>query len=323
MSDMIETSQKDALAFLFPGQGTQKVGMGHQLSQEYSAARAVFDEADAVLNRRLSQLCFEGPAETLKQTENTQLAILTCSVAVLRVLNERGITPKTVAGHSLGEYSALVAADALTFSDALRLVEYRAQVMAEAAQRQDCTMAAILGLEEATLQDLCEAASAVGVVQIGNYNCPGQLIVSGDTASVEKVMDSAKNAGARRCIQLAVSGAFHSALMAPAQEQLQTVIDEFQFNDPRVQVVTNVTGDVVQTAEEIRRLLIAQVTSAVQWEKSIRTIRAAGVSHFVEVGPGTVLSGMVRRTLPEAICLNVEDTKSLDNLMDAIGSTTN
>ncbi len=316
MSNMIESSPKDALAFLFPGQGSQKVGMGLELCQEYTAARATFDEADTILNRKLSQLCFEGPAEALKQTENTQLAILTCSVAALRILNEHGIVPKAVAGHSLGEYSALVAANVLTFSDALKLVEYRAQVMAEASQRQDCTMAAILGLDEATLQDLCEAASSVGVVQIGNYNCPGQLIVSGDTAAVELVMDSTKEAGARRCLRLEVSGAFHSALMAPAKEQLQTVINDFQFNNPTIQVAANVTGRFVQTADEVRRLLIAQVTSAVQWEKSTRTIGAAGISHFVEVGPGTVLSGMVRRTLPEAICLNVEDTKSLNKVMD-------
>ena len=325
MSDMTESSSKtfeNTVAFLFPGQGSQKVGMGLEFFQEQVTARKVFGEADAVLNRKLSRLCFEGPAEALRQTENTQLAVLTCSVAALRVLNERGITPHAVAGHSLGEYSALVAADVLTFADALKLVEYRAQVMADASQRQDCTMAAILGLDESTLQDLCEAASPTGVVQIGNYNCPGQLIVSGDTAAVEQVMDSAKAAGARRCLQLEVSGAFHSALMAPAQEQLQIVIDDFQFNDPSVHVVANVTGDVVQTTDEIRRLLIAQVTSAVQWEKSIRTIGAAGISHFVEVGPGAVLSGMVRRTLPGAICLNVEDTESLDKVVGAVGSDT-
>ena len=316
MSDMIESSLKAASAFIFPGQGSQKVGMGLELSQEYAAARAAFDEADAILNRKLSQLCFEGPAEALKQTENTQLAILTCSVAALRVLDEHGIVPKAVAGHSLGEYSALVAANVLTFSDALKLVEYRAQVMAEASQRQDCTMAAILGLDEGTLQELCEAASSAGVVQIGNYNCPGQLIISGDTAAVERVMDSAKEAGARRCLRLEVSGAFHSALMAPAREQLQTIINDFQFNSPSIQVAANVTGNFVQTADEVRQLLIAQVTSAVQWEKSTRTIGAAGISHFVEVGPGTVLAGMVRRTLPEAICLNVEDTKSLNKVME-------
>ena len=316
MSDMIESSPKDTFAFLFPGQGSQKVGMGLELSQEYDEARAVFDEADTILNQKLSQLCFEGPAEALKQTENTQLAILTCSVAALRVLNEQGIVPKVVAGHSLGEYSALVAADVLTFSDAVKLVEYRAQVMAEASQRQDCTMAAILGLDEAILQDLCEAAASAGVVQIGNYNCPGQLIVSGDTAAVERVMDSAKEAGARRSLRLEVSGAFHSALMAPAQERLQAVINDFRFNNPSIRVAANVTGNFVQNADEIRRLLIAQVTSAVQWEKSTRTIGAAGISHFVEVGPGTVLSGMIRRTLPEAICLNVEDAKSLDKVIN-------
>ncbi|CAI7999724.1 Malonyl CoA-acyl carrier protein transacylase [Geodia barretti] len=290
--------------------------MGLELSQEYTTARAAFDEADTILNRKLSQLCFEGPAEALKQTENTQLAILTCSVAALRVLSEHGIAPKAVAGHSLGEYSALVAADVLAFSDALRLVEYRAKVMAEASQRQDCTMAAILGLDETNVTRSLRPDASTGVVQIANYNCPGQLIVSGDTAAVERVMDSAKAAGARRCLRLEVSGAFHSSLMGPAKERLQTVIDDFQFNDPSIQVAANVTGNFVQTADEVTRLLIAQVTSAVQWEKSIRTIGAAGISHFVEVGPGTVLSGMVRRTLPEAICLNVEDTKSFDKLMD-------
>ncbi len=326
MLKMIDSSLnifENTSAFLFPGQGAQKVGMGLELCQGYTTASATFDEADSVLNRKLSQLCFEGPAEVLRQTENTQLAILTCSVAALRVLNEHGVTPKAVAGHSLGEYSALVAAGALSFSDALKLVGYRAQVMAEASYRQDCTMAAILGLEEASLQDLCEAASSSnnGVVQIGNYNCPGQLTVSGDTAAVEQVMDSAKAAGARRCLRLEVSGAFHSALMAPAQEQLQTVINDFQFSDPILGVVANVTGEFVHAAEEIRHLLIEQVTSAVQWEKSIRTIGAAGVSNFVEVGPGTVLSGMVRRTLPAANCLNVEDIKSLDEVVSIANSS--
>jgi [acyl-carrier-protein] S-malonyltransferase len=309
------------LACIFPGQGSQKVGMGLELAQAYPVARATFEEADSVLDRKLSQLCFDGPDETLKQTENTQLAILTCSVAALRILEELGVSPDIVAGHSLGEYSALVAAGVLAFSDALKLVEYRAQFMAEASRRQDCTMAAILGLEAEALQDLCEAASSVGVVQIANYNCPGQLIVSGETTAVKQVMESAKTDGAKRCRLLQVSGAFHSLLMIPAKDCLQAIIDDFPFNTPQTRVAANVTGDFVQTADEIRRTLIAQVTSPVQWEKSIRTIGAAGISHFVEVGPGRVLSGMVRRILRKPICRNVEDTKSLEKTISVIRET--
>ncbi|MCZ6678124.1 MAG: ACP S-malonyltransferase, partial [Candidatus Poribacteria bacterium] len=311
MVDIIE------LAFIFPGQGSQKVGMGLELAQTYPVARATFEEADSVVDRRLSQLCFDGPEEALKQTENTQLAILTCSVATLRVLAELGVSPTIVAGHSLGEYSALVAAESLNFSDALKLVEHRARSMAEASRRQDCTMAAILGLDANTLQAFCEAAHADGVVEIANYNCPGQLIVSGETVAVKLVMESAKTAGARRSQLLPVSGAFHSSLMNPARDSLQSVIDDFPFKAPQTRVVANVTGDFVQTADEIRRLLVAQVTSPVQWEQSIRTIGEAGISHFVEVGPGRVLSGLVRRILRGATCLNVEDVKSLEATIEA------
>ncbi|MBI1930419.1 ACP S-malonyltransferase [Candidatus Poribacteria bacterium] len=308
-------------AFIFPGQGAQKVGMGLELFQEYPVARVIFEEADSVLERKLSQLCFEGPAEVLKQTENTQLAILTCSVAALRVLQEMGVWPSIVAGHSLGEYSALVAANVLAFADALKLVTYRAQFMAEAARGQAGTMAAILGLEENTLKGLCKEVQSVGVVEIANYNCPGQLIVSGETGAVEKLMECAKVAGAKRCLPLPVSGAFHSPLMQPARERLQGVIDNFTFSTPQTQIVANVTGDFVQTSDEIRRLLIQQVTSPVQWEKSIRAIDGVGISHFVEVGPGQALSGTVRRILPQPTCLNVEDVKSLEKTVSVICGT--
>jgi [acyl-carrier-protein] S-malonyltransferase len=309
------------LAFIFPGQGSQKVGMGLDLFQAYSVARATFEEADAVLKRKLSQLCFEGPDDALKQTENTQLAILTNSVAALRVLQEQGISPAVVAGHSLGEYSALVAAGVLAFPDALKLVEYRAQFMSEASRQQDCMMGVVLGLDGKTLQALCREAKTAGVVEIANYNCSGQLIVSGETAAVKQVMSSAKAAGAKRCLPLRVSGAFHSPLMSPARACLQGVIDDFPFNAPQVQVVANVTGDFVPTVDEIRYLLIEQVTAPVQWEKSIRTIGARGISHFVEVGPGQVLSGMVRRILAKPTCLNLEDAQSLEKTMAVIGET--
>jgi [acyl-carrier-protein] S-malonyltransferase len=309
------------LAFIFPGQGSQKAGMGLELVQAYPTARATFDEADSVLGRGLSQLCFEGPTEALQQTENTQLAVLTCSIATLRVLQELGISPRVVAGHSLGEYSALVAAQVLDFSDALNLVEHRSRFMAEASGRQECAMAAILGLDENTLKGFCADAQSVGVVQIANYNCPGQLIISGDAAAVQKVVERGKEkVGAKRCRLLPVSGAFHSPLMEPARGQLQSVIGDFDFRPPQTEFVANVTGDFVSTPEEIRQLLVNQVISPVQWEKSIRLIGGTGVSHFVEIGPGKVLCGMVRRTLDDATCLNVEDIRSLEKTIESLSS---
>ena len=307
------------VAFIFPGQGSQKVGMGLEFAQAYAVARDTFEEADSSLGWRLSRLCFEGPDDLLKQTENTQLAILTCSVAALRVLRQLNISSSIVAGHSLGEHTALVAAGVLSFPDTLKLIEYRARFMAEASRQQDCMMAAVLGLEEKHLETLCEEVQSVGVVEIANYNCPGQLVISGETAAVERLIATAKANGAKRCRPLAVSGAFHSSLMKSAREQLESVIGEFSFNNPQIRFVANVTGDCVQTPDEIRNLLIAQVTSPVRWEKSIRTMGVAGISHFVEVGPGNVLSGIVRRILSKPVCLNIEDIKSLGKTMDVIG----
>lgn len=295
--------------------------MGLELARAYPAACATFDEADSVLNRKLSRLCFEGPEESLRQTENTQLAVLTCSIAALRVVQELGMSQRVAAGHSLGEYSALVAADAISFREALELVQYRSRFMAEASGRQACAMAAILGLDEGMLNEFCEEAQSVGVVQVANYNCPGQLIISGDAAAVEKVVErGAEVVGAKRCRLLPVSGAFHSALMEPAAIQLRSVIGDFDFRAPRTEFVANVTGDYVSAPDEIRQLLVTQVTSPVQWEKSIGTIGDSGVSHVVELGPGKVLCGMVRRILDDAICLNVEDVKSLEKTVEVIRS---
>ena len=309
------------LAFIFLGQGSQQVGMGLELAQSYPTARTTFDEADSVLNRKLSQLCFEGPEEALRQTENTQLAVLTSSIAALRVVRELGVSPRVVAGHSLGEYSALVTADVLGFREALELVQYRSRFMAEASERQACAMAAILGLDEGTLNEFCEEAQSIGVVQVANYNCPGQLIISGNAAAVEKVVErGTKTVGARRCRLLPVGGAFHSALMAPASVQLQSVIGDFDFQPPRTEFVANVTASYVSSPDAIRQLLVSQVTSPVQWEKSVQLIGDSGISHFVELGPGRVLCGMVRRILDDVICLNVEDVKSLEKTVELIKS---
>ena len=293
--------------------------MGAELARTYPIADAVFQEADAALGRALSQLCFEGPEAALKQTENTQLAILTCSVATLRVLKELGVAPNAVAGHSLGEYSALVAAGVLEFADALRLVHARASLMAEAGETQQGTMAAILGMDTAQLQQLCD--SAEGVVNIANYNCPGQLVISGEIDAVNHVVSLAKaEMGERRCRLLPVSGAFHSPLMAPAQQQFGSALDSVTLYSPQVDIVMNVTGEFVRDANDIRHLLFQQITQPVQWEKTLRTIEKTGITHFVEVGPGKVLSGLVKRTLPGSSPVNVEDIKTLSLVADEHGN---
>ena len=307
------------LAFIFPGQGSQQVGMGAELAQNYPIADATFEEADAALGRGLKQLCFEGPEADLKETENTQLAILTCSVAALRVLQAHNITPNAVAGHSLGEYSALVAAEALDFSDALRLVHARASFMAEAGKTQQGTMAAILGMETERLQTLCETAD--GIVNIANYNCPGQLVISGEVDAVDHVVSLAKaEIGERRCRSLPVSGAFHSPLMAPAQQKFKSVLDSVPLHSPQIDIVMNVTGKSATDADNIRELLSQQITQPVQWEKTLHTIKHTGITHFVEVGPGKVLSGLVKRTLSESNTMNVEDLKTLSLVTDTYGS---
>ena len=283
--------------------------MGAELAGTYPIADAVFQEADAALGRALRQLCFEGPEADLKRTENTQLAILVCSVATLRVLEIFGIAPNAVAGHSLGEYSALVAAGVLDFSDALRLVHARASLMAEAGETQQGAMAAILGMETEQLQQFCDTVD--GVVNIANYNCPGQLVISGEAETVNRVVSLAKaEIGERRCRLLPVSGAFHSPLMAPAQQKFGAVLDSVTLCPPKVGIAMNVTGTFETDVDDIRQLLFQQITQPVQWEKTLKTIEGSGPTHFIEVGPGKVLSGLVKRTLPESGAMNVEDIKT-------------
>ena len=307
------------LAFIFPGQGSQQVGMGAELAQTYPAADAIFQEADAVLGRGLRRLCFEGPEADLKQTENTQLAILTCSVAALQVLKGCGVVPSAVAGHSLGEYSALVAAGVIGFEDALHLVQARASFMAEAGRTQQGTMAAILGMETERLQELCDTTE--GTVNIANYNCPGQLVISGEIEAVHHVLELAKaEIGARRCRPLPVSGAFHSPLMAPAQQKFGLPLESVTLQPPHIDIVMNVTGGFATDADDIRHLLFQQITRPVQWEKTLQTLEKTGITHFVEVGPGKVLSGLVKRTLRESSAVNVEDIETLSHVIGEHGN---
>ena len=306
------------LAFIFPGQGSQKVGMGAELANTYPVASEVFDEADEFLGRSISQLCFEGPETELKLTENTQLAILTCSVATLRVLIEKGVAPKVVAGHSLGEYSALVAAGILDFIDALKLVRARAQYMAEAGEQNNGTMAAILSMPTEQLQNIINQVD--GIVCIANFNCPGQLVISGETDAVNEVIALAsKEIGARRCRPLPVSGAFHSSLMESAQERFKFVIESVLFKPLHTEIVMNVTGQYVTNIDDIKSLLLKQIIEPVQWEKTLISIEKQGISHFIEVGPGTVLSGLVKRTLPDSSVMNVEDAKTVSLITDEFG----
>lgn len=300
------------IAFVFPGQGAQYVGMGEEIARAYPEARAVFDHADAVLGMRLSALCWEGPEETLRQTEHTQPAILATSLACLAVLQARGIRPRVAAGLSLGEYTALVAAGAMQAADALPLVRRRGQFMQEAAAGRKTAMAAILGLDPQAVASVCAQASAKGVVEPSNYNTPGQVVIAGDEAAVQEGVALAKAAGARRAVLLPVSAPFHTTLMRPAADRLAPLLRQVPLAAPAVPVVSNVTARPAQEPEEIRRLLIAQVASPVRWDDSVRTMAGMGVRTFIEFGPGATLSGMIRKTIPGARTLRVEDRATLE-----------
>jgi len=309
------------LAFLFPGQGAQKVGMGRELAEQYPAARGVFEEANQVLGFDLAALCWEGPEDELKKTVHTQPALLTHSVAALRLLEAHGIRPAFAAGHSLGEYSALVAAGALGFADALRLVQRRGALMYQAGLDKPGAMAAILGLDLPTVEAACRDAAALGVVVPANLNAPGQVVVSGEPAAVEAASVAARARGAKRAIRLEVSGAFHSPLMAPAAAGLAEALDGVTIHDARFPVVANVSAQPVARHDEIRAALKAQLLGAVRWEESTRRLLHEGVEAFIEVGTGTVLRGLLRSVDREARSFNVDDPDSLSATLAALGAT--
>lgn len=286
-------------AFLFPGQGSQAVGMARDLCERYESVRARFAEADEALGFALSELCFEGPAEQLAQTHITQPAVFVHSVAVGELLAAVGLQPGAVAGHSLGEYSALVAAGVLPFAEALTLVGTRGRLMWEAGRARPGAMAAVIGLDDDRVAALCQRAADMGVAVPANFNAPGQVVVSGERAAVAHVRELAAQAGARRVVELPVSGAFHSPLMESAAEQMTPLLQAASFARPRVPVLTNVSAAPVEDPEKLRLHLIEQITSPVRWSATVQRLAAMGIGRALEVGPGAVLRGLVRRTAPK------------------------
>ncbi len=305
------------IAFVFPGQGAQYVGMGRQLAETYPEAREAFDTASTALGADLRRLCWEGPDELLRQTEHTQPAILTASIAALNVVRSRIPAPTLTAGLSLGEYAALISSGALAFPETVRVVHKRGQFMAEAAEGLQTAMAALMGLDGPTVERVCADARGRGVVEVANFNSPGQVVIGGEAAAVDHAIELARAAGAKRAVKLAVSAPFHTSLMRPAADRLRGVLEKVDIQDARIPVISNVTAREVKEAEEIRGQLIAQVASPVRWEQSVRAMGERGITTFVEIGPGTTLSGLIKKTIPGVRTLHVEDQESLQETLTA------
>ncbi len=305
------------IAFIFPGQGSQQVGMGAELIANDEKSKALYDQANAVLNLDLTTLMLEGPQEELTLTYHAQPALLTTGVMVAEKLKAAGIQPHYAAGHSLGEYSAFVTAGVLTFTDAVKIVHQRGLYMDEAVPAGVGAMAAILGMEAEVLASVCEEISATDVVQIANYNCPGQIVISGTKEGVEKASALAKERGAKRAIPLTVSGPFHSSLMQPAADQLAATIAEVEMQASTIPVVSNVNSTLLTDVESIRQEMVAQVTSSVQWEQNIQKLLDEGVTVFIECGPGKVLSGLVKKIDRKAATYCVYDEASLAQVVEA------
>ncbi|MDO3380030.1 ACP S-malonyltransferase [Geoalkalibacter halelectricus] len=303
------------LSFVFPGQGSQYAGMGKDLAENFAIARQTFEEADQALGLSLSRLCFDGPEEDLKLTENTQPAILATSVAALRVLlQERGLAADYVAGHSLGEFSALVCAGGMDFADALRTVRRRGQLMQQAVPVGEGAMAAIIGLEADAVENVCALAADGQVVAPANFNSPGQIVIAGNTQAVDRAIALAKEKGAKRALPLPVSAPFHCALMEPAGRGLDEVLAGLTFGSLRIPVVTNVEARSNDRTERIRELLVTQVSAPVRWQESVEFMAKQGVSRMIEIGPGKVLSGLIKRIAKNVEVGNLEDTGGLQKL---------
>jgi len=306
------------IAFLFPGQGSQDVGMGKELAEDHAVARRTFEEADDALGYKLSQLCFEGPEDQLRLTEVTQPAILTASVAAWRVLQEKGLSPAFVAGHSLGEYSAHVAAGTLNFTDAVRTVRQRGKYMQEAVPVGVGAMAAILGMELEKVSAVCADAAQGEVCEPANINSSEQIVISGNTAAVERAAKLASERGAKRAIMLPVSAPFHCSLMKPAQDRLAADLAALTFRNPSFAVACNADATLVKDADRSRDALVRQVTGSVKWAQSMHLLIAKGVERFLEVGPGKVLCGLMRQIDRSKLCANVQDEASLQKALEQL-----
>lgn len=300
-------------AFVFPGQGSQYVGMGSSFIVENKIVEETFAEADQALGFSISKICLEGPEEALRSTSFTQPAILTFSIALERVMKDNGIYPDIVAGHSLGEYSALVSAKVLDFKDAVKLVHIRGKLMEEAFAPGKGTMAAIMGLSAEQVDIVCKDAENIGVVQAANYNCPGQVVIAGTKEAVEKASEIAKKNGAKRIFPLNVSGPFHSSLMEQAAERFTSHLNEVVFKQPHIPVVANYSAKALQSVEEIKSALFLQIANPVLWEQSVRTMLTMGVTTFVEIGPGKVLTGLIKKVSTDVKLLSTDDGETLAN----------
>lgn len=304
------------LAFVFPGQGAQKVGMGKDFYDNYDVAKKMFKEADEALGYSIMKMCFEGPEEDLKLTANTQPAILTISCIANEILKENGIQPEITGGHSLGEYSALVAAGVLNFQDAVALVHKRGSYMQEAVPVGEGGMAAIIGVDRDKIVEVCQQVSAESPVQAVNFNCPGQIVIAGATKGVELAVEELKAAGAKKAVILPVSAPFHSTLMKPAAEKLAVELDKVTISDAKIPVVANVSAEILTKAEDIKASLVAQAASPVMWEDCVARMKEFGADLLLEAGPGKTLCGFNRRIDKTIKSLNVEDVASLEKSLD-------
>ena len=308
----LQSTRSSSIGLVFPGQGSQSVGMGRALVEAHPSIRSLYEEASSVLRYDIAALCFEGPAERLNLTEYTQPALLVSSIAALQAFKSLGITPVAVAGHSLGEYSALVAAGGMTYREAVAIVQKRGRLMAEAVPPGTGLVAALLGLTADMVKEVCRDASSVGVVAAANFNSPGQVVIAGEKAAVERAIELAKAKGCKRAIPLPVSVPVHTSLMQGAADRLAEDLATIAWSDLRMPLINNAEARAITKASDIQSSLVRQLPSPVLWEDSVKAMAAMGVMTFVEVGPGTVLSGLIKRILPDAVTLNVNDPNSLE-----------
>ncbi|NLM44003.1 MAG: ACP S-malonyltransferase [Clostridiales bacterium] len=306
------------IACIFPGQGAQYMGMGKEIAENYKVAMDVFERASEKLGIDMKKLCFEGNEEDLKMTENTQPSILTTSIAILEVLKLKGLELSIAAGLSLGEYSALVASNAISFEDAVNVVKKRGKFMQEAVPKGQGTMAAVMGMDRTEIMQCLKMASGYGVVEPANYNCPGQVVIAGHTKAIEVACKLLKERGAKKIKMLPVSAPFHSSLLKSAGEKLSEELDKIEFNDMSIPIVANVNAQIINNKYEIKKLLVEQVSSSVLWEDSIKNMISQGVDTFIEVGPGKSLSAFVRKISKDVSVYNVEDIESLDSTIESI-----